>query len=94
MRITRSLRIWFGKSRDTNTPTIFHWMGDAPLFVPQIDREQEIIWETKPDVNRLKPVVAHVWFSLSLCFLLEMLGNGGKVIGIGHRYTRATIEWQ
>jgi len=88
-------RIWLREITRYKYAYNFSWMGRPIIQFPQdMIGMQEIIWETKPDVI-VETGVAHGGSIIYYASLLEMLGNGGKVIGIDidiRSHNRVAIE--
>src|ERR1700722_10771135 len=60
----------------------FTWMGRPIIQYPQdIVAMQEIIWEVKPDLI-IETGIAHGGSLIFSASILELLGQGGKVLGI------------
>jgi cephalosporin hydroxylase len=79
MRLSRA---WFEKSVEHKYPYHFTWMGVPIIQYPQdIVAMQELIWRVKPDLI-LETGVAHGGSLVFYASLLELLGGGGRVIGI------------
>jgi cephalosporin hydroxylase len=75
-------RIWLREITRYKYAYNFSWMGRPIIQFPQdMVGMQEIIWQTKPDII-IETGVAHGGSIIYYASLMEMLGNGGKVIGI------------
>jgi cephalosporin hydroxylase len=73
----------------------FTWLGRPIIQFPQdIVMMQEIIWNTRPDVI-IETGIAHGGSLIFYASMLELLGNGGKVLGIDidiREHNRREIE--
>ena len=73
----------------------FTWMGLPIIQFPQdIAAMQELIWEAKPDLI-IETGIARGGSVVFYASMLELLGNGGKVIGIDidiRKHNRTAIE--
>ena len=73
----------------------FTWLGRPIIQFPQdIVMMQEIIWDTRPDVI-IETGIAHGGSLIFYASMLELLGNGGKVLGIDNdirEHNRREIE--
>lgn len=76
-------------------PYLWNWMGVPIIQMPaDIMATQEVIWATKPDVI-IETGVARGGSVLFMASLLEMMGTGGKVIGVDidiRAHNRDSIE--
>ena len=73
----------------------FTWMGLPIIQLPQdIIAMQELIWEVKPDLI-IETGIARGGSVIFYASMLELLGNGGKVIGVDvdiRKHNRDAIE--
>lgn len=73
----------------------FTWLGRPIIQYPQdIVATQEIIWRTRPDLI-IETGVAHGGSLMLTASILELLGGGGRVIGVDieiRPHNRAAIE--
>jgi cephalosporin hydroxylase len=76
-------------------PYMWSWMGVPIIQLPaDIMATQEVIWRTRPDVI-IETGVARGGSVLFMASLLEMIGGGGKVIGVDidiRKHNRESIE--
>jgi cephalosporin hydroxylase len=73
----------------------FTWLGRPIIQYPQdIIAMQEIIWQVKPDLI-IETGIAHGGSLIFYASMLELLGGGGRVVGIDidiRRHNRVEIE--
>ncbi len=73
----------------------FQWLGRPIIQTPQdIVGLQEIIWEVKPDLI-IETGIAHGGSLMLWASMLELIGGGGKVVGIDtdiREHNRSEIE--
>jgi cephalosporin hydroxylase len=73
----------------------FNWLGRPIIQLPQdIVAIQEIIWSVKPDLI-IETGIAHGGSLILSASILELVGNGGKVIGVDidiRKHNRAEIR--
>ena len=73
----------------------FTWLGRPIIQFPQdIVMMQEIIWNTRPDMI-IETGIAHGGSLIFYASMLELLGNGGKVLGVDidiREHNRREIE--
>ncbi len=73
----------------------FTWMGRPIIKYPQdIAIMQELIWDVKPDLI-IETGIAHGGSIIFSSSMMELLGNGGKVIAVDidiRKHNRAEIE--
>tara|TARA_R110002167_G_scaffold31464_17_gene103274 strand:+ start:1111 stop:1848 length:738 start_codon:yes stop_codon:yes gene_type:complete len=75
-------RIWLREITRHKYAYNFSWMGRPIIQFPQdMIGLQEIIWQTRPDLI-IETGVAHGGSIIYYASLIELLGNGGKVLGI------------
>jgi cephalosporin hydroxylase len=86
---------WFEKSIEHEYHYHFNWLGVPIIQFPQdILITQELVWNVKPDVI-LETGIARGGSLIFYSSLMQMLGNGGKVIGIDidiREHNRNVIE--
>lgn len=85
----------FETLNDYDFSYLWSWMGVPIIQTPtDIMATQEVIWATKPDIV-IEAGVARGGSVLFMASLLELMGNGGKVIGVDidiRAHNRDTIE--
>jgi cephalosporin hydroxylase len=85
----------FEALNDYDFSYLWSWMGVPIIQTPtDIMATQEVIWATKPDVI-IEAGVARGGSVLFMASILELMGNGGKVIGVDidiRDHNRDTIE--
>src|SRR5260370_31014568 len=73
----------------------FRWLGRPIIQMPQdIVAMQEIIWRVKPDLI-IETGIAHGGSLIFYASMLELIGGGGRVIGIDveiRAHNRSEIE--
>ena len=75
-------RIWIREIAPYKYAYNFTWMGRPIIQFPQdMLAMQEIIWQIKPDLI-IETGVAHGGSLIYYASLLELLGEGGEVLGI------------
>lgn len=86
---------WFERSVENRYSYNFSWMGRPIIQYPQdIIATQEIIFRVKPDLI-IETGVAHGGSLIFSASMLELLGNGGQVLGIDieiRKHNREAIE--
>lgn len=86
---------WFNRSHARRYTYNFSWMGVPIIQVPQdIMAMQEIIWRVKPDLI-IETGVARGGSLIFYASMMELLGNGGKVVGVEvdlRPHNRAALE--
>jgi cephalosporin hydroxylase len=86
---------WLINSSEYGYSYHFSWLGRPIIQYPQdIIATQEIIWSVKPDLI-IETGIAHGGSLVFLASILELLGNGGQVLGIDidiREYNRVQIE--
>lgn len=87
--------VWIRKSGWHKYSYHFTWMGRPIIQLPSdIIEMQELIWRVKPDVI-IETGIAHGGGLIFYSSMMELLGNGGKVIGIDidiRKHNRVEIE--
>lgn len=88
-------RIWLREITRYKYAYNFSWMGRPIIQFPQdMIAMQELIWDIKPDLV-IETGVAHGGSIIFYASLLELIGNGGKVLGIDidiRSHNRVEIE--
>jgi len=86
---------WLEQSFSLQYQYNFTWCGIPVIQYPQdLVAMQEIIWEVKPDLI-IEAGVAHGGSVIFYSSMLELLGNGGKVVGIDidiRKHNRERLE--
>lgn len=86
---------FFNEVSQFNYSYHFKWMGRPIIQFPQdIIALQEIIWDIKPDLI-VETGIAHGGSIIFSASMLDMIGNGGKVVGIDidiREHNRKAIE--
>ena len=89
-----SLR-WLNEADACGYEYNFSWMGRPIIQYPQdIVAMQEIIWRTRPDLI-VETGVAHGGTTIFYASMLDLIGNGGRVVGIDvdiRAHNRAGLE--
>lgn len=86
---------WFSVASKYEYSYHFTWMGRPIIQFPQdMVAMQEIIWQTRPDLI-IETGIAHGGSLIYYASLLEMMGSGGRVLGVDidiRAHNRAEIE--
>lgn len=94
-RLRDTTNNWFIQSSQYEYSYHFSWMGRPIIQFPQdIIALQEVIWKVKPDLI-IETGVAHGGSLIFSASMLELIGNGGEVVGIDidiRKHNREAIE--
>jgi cephalosporin hydroxylase len=88
-------RIWIRETARYRYSYNFRWLGRPIIQYPQdVFALQEILWDVKPDLV-IETGIAHGGSLVFYASMLEMLGEGGRVLGVDvdiRSHNRAAIE--